>query len=86
MWTQIRAIDSAGADKLVSTLGTGDAVMTKVNTELDKQGLQKATGFSAPAKHTLSVSPMALSPPWIFVLVMHVHAVAMVFWAYLGTS
>ena len=64
MWTQIRAPDSAGADKLVSTLGTGDAVMTKINTELKKQGLQEATDVSAPVKASLSDTPMALSPSW----------------------
>ena len=47
---------------LASTLGTGDAVMTKINTELKKQGLKEATGVSAPAKAALSNgTPRALS-------------------------
>jgi hypothetical protein len=37
--TQIRATDSAGVDKLVSTIGTGDVLTTNINTELKKQNL-----------------------------------------------
>ena len=78
LWTQIRAINSAGADKLVSTLGTGDALTTKINTELKKQGLEEATGVSTPAKAALSNgTPMALSPAWAHLLVMQVCAIAM---------
>ena len=78
MWMQIRATNSAGADQLASTLGTGDALMTKINTELKKQGLEEATGVSAPAKGALSNgTPMALSPAWAPLLVMHVYAIAM---------
>ena len=77
MRTQIRAADSAGADKLVSTLGTGDALKNKINTELQKEGLEKATGVSAPVKAGPSNGlPMALSPPWTLVLVTHVYALA----------
>jgi len=78
LWTQIRAIDSAGADKLVSTLGTGDALTTKINTELKKQGLEEATGVSTLAKGALSNgTPMASSPAWAHLLVMQVWAIAM---------
>ena len=46
--------------------------MTKINTELKKQGLKEATGVSAPAKAALSNgTPMALSLPWTLVLGMH---------------
>ena len=76
MATQVRATDSAGADKLVSTLGTGDALMTKINTELKKQNLQEASGVSTPVSND---TPMTLSPPWTLVLVMHVYALAMLF-------
>jgi hypothetical protein len=79
LWIQIRAIDSAGADKLVSTLGTGDALKTKINTELKKQGLQEATGASAPAKASLSGNGMPVSPQWTLVLVLHVYAIATLF-------
>jgi hypothetical protein len=74
--TQVRATDSADADKLVSTLGTGDALMIKINTELKKQNLKEASGVSAPVSND---TPMALSPPWTLVLVMHVYALAMLF-------
>ena len=76
MWTQIRASDSAGAEKLATTLGTGDALMIKINTELKKQNLKEASGVSAPVSND---TPMALSPPWTLVLVMHVYALAMLF-------
>ena len=76
MATQVRATDSADADKLVSTLGTGDALMIKINTELKKQNLKEASGVSAPVSND---TPMALSPPWTLVLVMHVYALAMLF-------
>jgi hypothetical protein len=36
--------DAEGADNLVSTLGTGDALLSKVNSELKKQGLKESTG------------------------------------------
>ena len=79
--TQIRATDAEGADKLVSTLGTGDALLAKINTELKKQGLEEATGASAPVavKSALSGAALALSPAWTLVLVMHVYAIAMWF-------
>ena len=77
MWEQIRAPDSAGADKLVTTLGTGDALMSKINTGLKKEGLKEATGVSAPAKTTgtsNNAQPKALSPPWTLVLAMHLYS------------
>jgi len=46
--TKIRAADAAGATKLADTLGTGDALLNKINTELEKQGLPKSTGVTAP--------------------------------------
>ena len=79
LWTQIRASDSASAEKLATTLGTGDTLTTKINTELKKQGLQEATGVSPPAVASLGGTPMALSTSWTLVLVMHVCATAMLF-------
>ena len=77
--TQIRATDAAGAEKLISTLGTGDALLAKINTEFKKQGLEEATGTSAPTKATLSGTAMALLPAWTLVLVMQVYAIAVWF-------
>ena len=81
LWTQIRASDSASAEKLATTLGTGDTLTTKINTELKKQGLQEATGVSPPAVAVASFGgkPMALSTSWTLVLVVHVCATAMLF-------
>ena len=41
--SQIRASFGAEADKLVSTLGTGGALKTKINAEIRKQGILEAT-------------------------------------------
>jgi len=42
---KIYAKDAASADKLSSTLGTGSGALDKVNSELQKQGLEKSTGL-----------------------------------------
>jgi hypothetical protein len=42
---QIYAKDAASADKLSSTLGTGSGALDKINSELQKQGLEKSTGL-----------------------------------------
>jgi hypothetical protein len=47
---QILTSDAAGVDKLVATLGSGDALKTKLNAELVKGGLKESTGVTAPAK------------------------------------
>ena len=62
MRTQIRAADSAGADKLVSTLGTGDALKNKINTELTAVGLPESTGVSTPVISSARVLAPGLSP------------------------
>jgi hypothetical protein len=46
--TKLRAADEAGMAKISESLGSGDAVKTKVNTELKKQGLSEATASSSP--------------------------------------
>jgi hypothetical protein len=45
---QIIADNAAGADALVSALGTGDALKAKINAELTKQGLKESTGVTNP--------------------------------------
>ena len=47
---QIHADDSAGVDELVSTLGTGEMLLTKINTALWEQDLNEASGVSAPVR------------------------------------
>jgi len=42
---QIYAKDAASAEKLSSTLGTGSGALDKINSELQKQGLEKSTGL-----------------------------------------
>jgi len=42
---KIYAKDAASAEKLSSTLGTGSGALDKINSELQKQGLEKSTGL-----------------------------------------
>jgi hypothetical protein len=75
LFPQIRASDSTGVEKLITTLGTGDDLKTKLNSELKKQGLAEATGVTAVAKAKaadLSSATAAVSPKWVMVLVAHV--------------
>jgi hypothetical protein len=44
--TSIRAMDDASLKALSSQLGSGDAMLAKVNAELKKQGLSESTGVS----------------------------------------
>jgi hypothetical protein len=46
---QIYAKDAANAEKLSSTLGTGSGALDKINSELQKQGLEKSTGLDVVA-------------------------------------
>ena len=47
---QIRAKDESGMNSLTSTLGSGDALKNKLNTELTSAGLEEATAMTNPAK------------------------------------
>jgi hypothetical protein len=73
-FSQIRVNDAAGVDTLDSTLGTGDALKTKINAELTKQGLQESTGVTNPSKSTFSSAPVASSPAWALALAAHFFA------------
>ena len=44
--TKLRAKDKASLEALASTLGTGDAMLAKINGELAKRGLPLSTGVS----------------------------------------
>jgi len=50
--TTIRSLDEAGLDTLSTTLGTGDALKNKINSELRAMGLKEATAISDPVKQT----------------------------------
>ena len=79
--TKILASDSTGAEKLITTLGTGDDLKTKLNSELKNQGLAEATGVTAPVKAAMSSSTTAActaSPKWGMVLVAHVLALGLI--------
>ena len=47
--TKILAKDAASVTTLKSTLGSGDALKTKLNTALKNEGLKESTGVTAPA-------------------------------------
>jgi hypothetical protein len=80
VFLQIRASDSTGVEKLISTLGTGDNLKTKLNSELKKQGLNEATGVTAPVKsgHSVESAAVAVSPMWAMVLAAHVLTLGLV--------
>ena len=75
--TKIRASDSAGADKLASALGEGDAVKNKINKALVAQGLKESTGVSNPVKTTAELSSGVAnrsSSPWQWALSIFIAA------------
>ena len=47
--TKILAKDAASVTTMKSTLGSGDALKTKLNTALKNEGLKESTGVTAPA-------------------------------------
>ncbi len=59
--TKLRAADEAGMAKISESLGSGDAVKTKINTELKKQGLNEATASSSPKISSPASSPASES-------------------------
>ena len=50
--TKILAKDAAAVATIKSTLGSGDALKTKLNTALKKEGLKESTGVTAPVTGT----------------------------------
>ena len=64
---QIRASDVAGAEKIISTLGTGDVLKSKINAELVKQSLKESSSVTAPLK-ALDAGTNLLSVTWAVVL------------------
>ncbi len=64
---QIRAWDVAGAEKIISTLGTGDVLKSKINAELVKQSLKESSSVTAPLK-ALDAGTNLLSVTWAVVL------------------
>jgi len=59
--TRIHASDSAGVDSLVSSLGTGDALIDNINTELEENGLSESTGITAQTLASTDVGPFSSS-------------------------
>ena len=64
---------------LSEALGSGDALMTKINSALDAQGLPSSTGVTAPAKVDMDDSSAAAKPSPLWVLAMLVAAGAAAF-------
>ena len=55
--TRISASDSAGAAKLASTLGDGDALMRKINKELVAHGLLESTAVTMQSTSVTTAIP-----------------------------
>ena len=66
--TKIRASDQEGMDVVATALGSGDDLKTKINAELTKQGLEEATGVTAPTKAEMGASPASSKPAWVLLL------------------
>jgi hypothetical protein len=64
---QIRAGDVAGAEELVSTLGTGDVLKSKIDAVLVKQSLKESSSVTAPMQ-ALDAGTSLLSVTWAVVL------------------
>jgi hypothetical protein len=73
LFLQILAVDSVGVDKLMSTLGTGDALKTKLNAELANQSLKESSDVTAPVKSAPGSAGL-LSGTWALMLVAPVVA------------
>ena len=59
--TKILAKDAASVDTMKTTLGSGEALKTKLNTALKNESLKESTGVTAPATGSLSGSTAARS-------------------------
>jgi ABC-type uncharacterized transport system YnjBCD ATPase subunit len=66
--TKIRAKDAAAVTTMTSTLGSGDALKTKLNAALKKEGLKETTGVTAPvtgmSAGTARVTASMMLLPW----------------------
>lgn len=73
---QIRAEDEAAMSEVSSTLGSGDALKSTINSALRNEGLEESTGVSAvasaPSDGTSDISPAARLETllWSFVVVL----------------
>jgi hypothetical protein len=66
---------------LASALGSGDALKTKINNELIKQGLENSTGVTVPTKALDIVTDMSSAafmqtPVWMLSLLAAVGSMA----------
>ena len=59
--TQIRAKDAAGVQVLANTLGSGDALKTKLNKNLEAKGMKASTGVSNPVVGVVESPPKSNS-------------------------
>ena len=65
--TKIRAKDAAAVTTMASTLGSGDALKTKLNAALKKEGLKESTGVTAPVTGSAGATHVTASMmllPW----------------------
>ena len=60
--TKIRANDATAVTTMTSTLGSGDALKTKLNAALKSEGLKESTGVTAPVTGTFAAAGSTASP------------------------
>ena len=79
--TRIQASDSAGVDSLVSALGTGDALIDNINTQLEANGLSKSTGITAQTLASSDVDPSSSTSPSLLPIIIGASAGAVLIMA-----
>ena len=66
--TKIRAKDEAGMDAVMTTLGSGDALKSKIDGALQEQGLEPSAAVTAPTKASEIVTDISaaglMTPMW----------------------
>ena len=78
--TKIRAKDTTDVTKMTSTLGSGDALKTKLDAALRKEGLKESTGVTAPVTGSAGAARVTASMmllPWAFSALHFAHVRAL---------
>ena len=62
---QIRASNAEDANKLITTLGTGDSFKAKINNELKKDALEETTSVTAPVAGSLNSASVRIFSSYV---------------------
>lgn len=63
--TKIRASNAEDANKLITTLGTGDSFKAKINNELKKDALEETTSVTAPVAGSLNSASVRIFSSYV---------------------